>query len=331
MIIATRAYARAGLLGNPSDGYFGKTLSVIVKNFSARITLYESPELVFEPQPSDTNTFRSMFHLRDSIRAVGYNGGIPILKATVRKFADYCDANNLKLANKNFTLRYDSSIPRQVGLAGSSALVVATLRSLMDFYQVEIPKEVLPTLALRVETEELGITAGLQDRVAQVYEGLTYMNFDKTIQEKLGRGEYEPIDPTKLPKLYLAYKTKLSKVSGKVLNTVRDQYEKGDAQVIATLATIGELAKSGRDAIVEGKNELLPELINANFDNRKLIMPITPDNQELVDTARACGASASFSGSGGAIIGTYTDDAMLNRLYYQLKRIDARVVRPITI
>ena len=43
MIIQTRAYARAGLIGNPSDGYFGKTISFILKNFSARVTLYESP------------------------------------------------------------------------------------------------------------------------------------------------------------------------------------------------------------------------------------------------------------------------------------------------
>ena len=37
--IRKRAYARAGLVGNPSDGYFGKTLSVIVRNFWAETTL----------------------------------------------------------------------------------------------------------------------------------------------------------------------------------------------------------------------------------------------------------------------------------------------------
>lgn len=31
MIIDSGAYARAGLLGNPGDGYFGKTLSVSIK------------------------------------------------------------------------------------------------------------------------------------------------------------------------------------------------------------------------------------------------------------------------------------------------------------
>ena len=36
-----RAYARAGLLGNPSDGYHGKTVSFSVRNYWAEVALYE--------------------------------------------------------------------------------------------------------------------------------------------------------------------------------------------------------------------------------------------------------------------------------------------------
>ncbi|RLC69958.1 MAG: GHMP kinase, partial [Chloroflexi bacterium] len=35
MIIHQRAYARIGLMVNPSDGYFGKTISSAVTNFHA--------------------------------------------------------------------------------------------------------------------------------------------------------------------------------------------------------------------------------------------------------------------------------------------------------
>ena len=41
IIIRKRAYARAGLVGNPSDGYSGKTISLIVRNFWAEVVLYE--------------------------------------------------------------------------------------------------------------------------------------------------------------------------------------------------------------------------------------------------------------------------------------------------
>ena len=44
-IVKTKAYARAGLIGNPSDGYHGRTISLIVKNFAAEVVLYEWSEL----------------------------------------------------------------------------------------------------------------------------------------------------------------------------------------------------------------------------------------------------------------------------------------------
>ena len=48
----------------------------------------------------------------------------------------------------------------------------------MEFYGVEIPLEAQPSFVLSIERDELGIAAGLQDRVIQVYEGLVYMDFD---------------------------------------------------------------------------------------------------------------------------------------------------------
>ena len=34
--VTHRAYARVGLVGNPSDGYYGKTIAVAVDNFFAQ-------------------------------------------------------------------------------------------------------------------------------------------------------------------------------------------------------------------------------------------------------------------------------------------------------
>jgi glucuronokinase len=329
MIIETRAYARAGLLGNPSDGYFGKTISIIVKNFGASISLYETPELRIEEMDVDQNTFRNVHHMVDSIKLTGYYGGTRLIKATVKKFVEYCESNNVRLSNRNFTIRYRSSIPRQVGLAGSSAIVTSTMKALMQFYEVDIPKHLLPTLILKAETEELGINAGLQDRVIQVYEGCVFMDFDKEHLQKNGFGKYEPIDSTLLPKLYLAYKVDLGKVSGTVLNNIREKYEKGDPLVIDTLAELAGLAEQGRDVLLKKDYDTLHKLIDRNFDLRCKIMKISESNLELVMTARSCGASAKFSGSGGAIIGMYKDDEMLQRLIIGLKRINARVIKPI--
>ena len=328
MIIESRAFARAGLVGNPSDGYFGKTISVSIKNFGAHIQLFRTPELVFQPAEADLSTYKSIYHLRDQLALTGYAGGIPLLKATTKRFLEYADSTNQKLSNHVFTVRYHTSIPRQVGMAGSSAIVTAMLKALMQFYQVDIPLHILPTLALSVEADELGITAGLQDRVIQAYEGCVFMDFEKEHLQANGFGLYQPLPVANLPKMYIAYMLQLGKVSGKVLNEVRAKFEKGEPQTISTLQSIAGLAAQGRDAILAKDHAMLAQLINQNFDYRTQIMQISPSNQLMIDTARACGASASFTGSGGAIIGSYTTDRMLEHLFIALKGIGAKVVKP---
>ncbi len=328
MIIETRSFARAGLLGNPSDGYFGKTISISVRNFGAQISLYASPELRIEPQVQDQNQYRSIHELIDSIELHSYYGGDRLIKAAIKKFYEYTVRNGLKLESNNFTVRYNSNIPRQVGLAGSSAIITATMRALALFFHIDIPREILPSLILAAESEELGINAGLQDRVIQVYEGCVFMDFGRSMMEEKGHGRYEPIDPGLLPNLYIAYRTDLSKVSGFVLNDLRMRFEKGDQEVISSLERIATIAQEGRDALVNRRYEILDALINENFDIRKKIMTISSENLSLVEAARSCGASAKFCGSGGSIIGIFKNDEMLNHLFVTLKKLKARVIKP---
>ncbi len=329
MIIEARAYARAGFLGNPSDGYFGKTISISVKNFGAHIVLYESPELKIEPSEAEQNTYRNMFALVEQIHQNGYYGADRLIKAAIKKFVEYSLAEGISLESKNFTIRYHTNIPRQVGLAGSSAIITATMRALMKFYQVAIPKVILPSLILKAETEELGINAGLQDRVIQVYEGCVFMDFNRAFLQKHGYGKYSSLIPNPvLPHLYLAYKTKLSKISGTVLNAIRVRYEQGDKRVHKILTEIASLAQKGKAYIEDGNIDALNQLIDRNFDLRSQIMPISDENMELVTVARQCGASAKFAGSGGSIIGLYKDNETLMRLIVELKKIKARVIKP---
>ena len=140
MIIHTYAYPRVGLIGNPSDGYFGKTISFTFSNFSAEVVLYETPELEILPNHKDHSRFAGITELVSDVRLHGYYGGIRLLKATVKKFYDYCKENHIGLHKKNFTIHYSSNIPHGVGLAGSSAIITACLRALMNFYGVSIAK-----------------------------------------------------------------------------------------------------------------------------------------------------------------------------------------------
>ena len=328
MIIRTKSYPRAALLGNPSDGYFGKTIAFLFKNFSANVILYETPEIEILPADYDSNVFDSIAELSEDVDLYGYYGGIRLLKAAVKRFYDYCMAENSKLHEQNFTLRYSSDIPYRLGLAGSSAIITACFRALMQFYQVEIPIHFMANLVLSVETDELGIGAGLQDRVAQAYEVPIFMDFNREIMESRNFGIYEPVERKYLQNLYIAYQNDLSEGSEVVHNDFRERYNFGVPEVVEAIKNWAEITVQGRKALESGDRKRLNELIDQNFDLRRSVMNISHKNIEMVELARAAGASAKFTGSGGAIIGTYENDDMYENLKKSLGKKNISIIKP---
>ena len=331
-IIRKRAYARAGLLGNPSDGYNGKTISIILRNFWTEAVLYEWDTVDIVQSSDDRARFRSIHDLAQDVRLHGYYGGIRLIKATIKRFVEYCMDRNLELHDRNFSVRYETNIPRQVGLAGSSAIIVATLRCLMQFYGIDIPLMQQPSIVLSVETEELGISAGLQDRVIQCYEGAVYMDFDK-LAEREANGitfyTYERLDPGLLPPLYIAYHHQLSEPTETFHNDIRGRFDSGESLVVSAMQHFGRLTAQGREALLNRDWETLSKLIDENFDTRRKIYKLPSWQINMVETARACGASAKFAGSGGAIIGVYRDEAMFKDLSRRMAAIGSDTIKPV--
>ncbi|MBN2023164.1 MAG: hypothetical protein JW809_10265 [Pirellulales bacterium] len=331
LLIRKRAYARAGLVGNPSDGYFGKTIALIVRNFHAEVTLYEWDQVELVWGENDQVRFRSVDDLVHDVRLHGYYGGIRLVRATIKKFVEYCRGRGIPLREQPFSIRYQTSIPRLVGLAGSSAIIVATLRCLMEFYDIVISKEVQPSFILSVETEELGIAAGLQDRVVQVYEGVVYMDFARERMRSIGGfscGVYEPLDPGLLPPLYVAYNAQVSNPTEAIHNDLRARFNQGEPKVLEAMARLGALTEAAREALASGHPERLGPLMDENFNIRRSILRLPTGQVDMVERARRAGATAKFSGSGGAIVGTYPDAATLERLRAELEPVGCRVIEP---
>ena len=329
MILETISYARAGLVGNPSDGYFGKTLSFTMTNFSVKVTMWESPDIQFLTNPADEAVFQDLDQLMGEILLYGYYGGIRLLKATTKVFVEYCREQDLSLPKRNFSARYESNIPRLVGMAGSSAICTAMFKTLSRFYEVDIPQEIVPTLCLNAETQELQLQAGLQDRVAQAYNGVRYMDFDEKRVTDRGYGIYTRLDKNLLPKLYVAYDPTRAEVSGRYHRNLRVLFEQHDSKVVDAMAQFADYAHQAHECLIKGKSDKLPSLINANFDLRDSIFNVSEQNRRMVMTARQAGASAKFAGSGGAIVGTYEDDAMFSRLLEKLDEIGCRAFKPV--
>jgi len=328
MACEASAFARAGLVGNPSDGYFGKTISVVIRDFAAKVTVYEHPQLEIVPSYQDRSVYSSVRELVRDVQEQGYYGGIRLMKATINKFVNYCDKHQIELPEKNFSIRYRSNVPRRVGMAGSSALVTATLRCLMDFYEVDIPKPIQPNVILSVENEELGISAGLQDRVIQVYEGCVYMDFDKALLASQGHGNYEELDPTLLPPLYVAYRTDLAEGSEVFHNNIRERWNNGDPEVVQAMKDFAAYTEEVRTLLLAGRGGEIGPWMDKNFDRRATIYAIDPANINMIKRARSAGASAQFTGSGGAIVGCYEDEAMYKRICAAFENTATVVFKP---
>lgn len=329
MIITKQAHPRAALIGNPSDGYFGRTIAFTFKNFAAQITLYESPEFVIEPGERDHVVFANPGSMVKQIRHLGYYGGVRLLQAAVKRFMEYCHDEDIALPPRNFTLRYATTIPPHLGLAGSSAIITACFRAMMDFYGIGIPHPLLANLILESETVELGIPAGLQDRVTQAYDAPMFMDFDRQHMQEHGYGIYTPLNPELLPPLYIAYRTDLSEGSEVLHSNLRYRYEKGEPDVLEAIEFWKELTTKAHKLLLARQPEKLGTLLNANFDRRRQICPIGAGNIQMVEAARRVGASAKFTGSGGAIIGTYDDEEMFARLKHELAKLGIEVIKPI--
>ena len=122
MIFRCKAFPRAALVGNPSDGYFGKTIAFVFRNYCAEVELYESPELDLLPSLRDHTTFSGMKELCDEVSLYGYYGGIRLLKASIKKFYEYVCTHSLSIEEKNFTIRYKSSIQRYPQPSGTGGI-----------------------------------------------------------------------------------------------------------------------------------------------------------------------------------------------------------------
>ncbi|MDQ3675222.1 MAG: GHMP kinase [Actinomycetota bacterium] len=300
--------ARAGLVGHPSDGFGGATLSVTIENFRAEVGAHAAPALDIAPDGNGQWP----------------EGGLPLVTAAIERFAQHCTTVGAPF-DPRVRIRYRSTIPRQVGLGGSSAIVIATLRALGSLAGVELTAQRLPALALAVETEGLGIAAGLQDRVVQTYGGLVFMDFDPAHVAEHGRGRYEPLPAELLPPLFLAWRPDAGTSSGAAHADVRTRFAQGERRIVNAMSTLARLAHEARSALLTGDRDAFAAALDAGYDVRASIYELDPHHAVMVDKARALGLSATYTGSGGAIVGIASDADALRALERELSAVGVRV------
>ena len=325
-----RVFARAGLLGNPSDGFGGKTISFSIGQYFAEVEIKPGDGVKIEKAQEDGQPIRTVSQFVDTLSYNGYYGAERLIKASLKRFCDFFALSAAQgTFDKGLTIRWQSNIPRSVGLGGSSAIVVATLRALQDFFQLEIEPVLQPSVALSVEVEELGIPAGLQDRVIQCFQGMVFMDFSQMEVEKgYSVGIYQQLDSDKwFNDLYVAFGDETGQPTEVLHNDLKARFANEDPVIVSAMKRFAELAEQGREAIRQRDPLRMNELINANFDLRQSIANLHQLHVEMVSSARSVGASAKYCGSGGAIVGLCPEKDF-DALCKAMDRCGCKVIRP---
>ena len=319
-VIRCMTHARSGLVGNPSDLFGGKVIALLFDAFAARVSLYESPRLTVVPSERDATSFADMAALASYRRQYGYYGGVRLIEATLVRFHHSCSQRGIVLPRRNCTIEYQSDIPFGVGLGGSSAIITAVFNALMRFYEVteaDIPRAEQPNVILEVETEELRIGAGLQDRVAAVYGGVVAMDFSAAAYAGNGgrHGTYRALSPALLPPLFVVYHERLAKSSGAIHNVMRYRAEvQHDPAIAEAMDAKAALVDEALAALQQGNSDRLGPIMDRDFDLRQAVYDLPAEQVRMIAIAREQGAHAKFTGSGGAAIGTYEDARHLRRV-----------------
>ena len=312
--IVASAPGRAGIIGNPTDGYGGSVISCSLAQ-RAKVTLTPAEVLeVRQAGQSVSLSSQSDFRLKgdyfDCVRAV---------------------VQYLRLYDLKERIEISSDIPLQAGLAGSTAILTSLIGALLqlqrgkasDIRHRAYNKYYIAELTRQVELNFLRVQCGYQDQYMTVFGGLNYMDFrDKEHYRSLGEEFYATMEPLadkvgELP--FIVAHTGVSRDSGVVLKPIRERWLEGERLVVEGYRRIAFLCRRGKRALLEADWSSFGRLMDENHRIQQELGASGEENDRLINVAReegALGAKLAGAGGGGSII----------VLHYDLDKI-ARVLK----
>ncbi|MAI27295.1 MAG: hypothetical protein CMN75_14810 [Spirochaeta sp.] len=320
-------YARAGLLGNPSDGYGGKAIAIPLFDFRAQACLEPDGSNSAPGSLSQERVRQSLLTLASESPLADSGDGRVLLEAAWRSFLKAFPeiaARGPEDPCFRFSIHFETDIPRQVGLAGSSAIVISVLRALCQWFSLEPAPETLAELALSAETLELGIAAGPMDRVVQAREAMVVMD----LAEPGDCSSYRVMDQALLPELFLVWDPRGGQPSGVAHGDLRRRWERADPDVMSAIAEFRDLVDRGLGFLESGDFEGFRQAMNQNFDLRSRIFNVGKRDREMVEVAREYGAGAKLCGSGGAVLGSPGRVSDFDTLQKRYREMGYQFLRP---
>ena len=292
-MILAETHGRAGIIGNPTDGYGGSLIACSTRN-KAITTLAAHDRLqITNLQGSAVFSSAADFENKGDY--------FDIVRCVLRYFKAY---------DLRATIRTHSDIPVQAGLAGSTAVLSTILAAVAAFLGRRIHPYQMAEINRDIELNYLECQCGYQDAYMTTFGGLNYLDFrGKAYYKPWHREQYGTVENLSaytggaLP--FVVAHTGISHHSGRFHRPLRERWLEGDPAVIKGYRDIEDLAREGKKALLDQNWDTLAYLMNQNHQIQDSLADSGEQNNRMIQTALANGglaAKLAGAGGGGTII-----------------------------
>ena len=209
--------------------------------------------------------------------------------------AVYASLEYLNIKDAYIRCRIDSAIPEKRGMGSSAAISIAAIRAVFDYYQGELPHDVLEILVNRAEMIAHMNPSGLDAKTCLSDQPIRFI-------KNVG---FEELDMDLSAYLVIAD----TGVYGHTREAIQVVESKGK-EALPFLYALGELTQQAEEAIKARDAVMLGDILTKAHGNLKEIGVSSLEADALVETALqhgALGAKMSGGGLGGCIIALVAD------------------------
>jgi D-glycero-alpha-D-manno-heptose-7-phosphate kinase len=275
------------------------------------------PLYLFHPGASTVNF---AINLRASCRIETRDDGRIILESRDRQVSfetelaaieDLIHEERLELISKlvhffkptvGFHLVAHSQAPAGAGLAGSSALNIATVGALNRLVGNRYDERKFIIIAANIETTVIRVPAGFQDYYSALYGGVSCMHYRADGIER----EALSIDVETLERRIAICYTGEPRLSGTNNWEITKKHIDGDPELFTLFDGIRDSSQKVRNALLANDWQAVSQTMSSAYPGRKRLAPgvTTPQMDMLVEKALQNGAEAAKvcgAGGGGCI------------------------------
>ena len=204
--------------------------------------------------------------------------------------AVYASLEYLDITEACIRCEIDSAIPEKRGMGSSAAISIAAIRAVFDYYQAELPHDVLEILVNRAEMIAHMNPSGLDAKTCLSDQPIRFIKNVGFTELEMALSAYLVIADTG--------------VYGHTREAIQVVQNKGK-DALPFLHALGELTQQAEDAILQKDAEELGQILSQAHLHLKEIGVSSPEADHLVETALshgALGSKMSGGGLGGCII-----------------------------